>query len=50
MKFRIAREDASKCSCGSGRLPPAERSCFHGLKPEKVVELSLELLNAPKAA
>lgn len=49
-KFRIAREDASKCSCRSDELPSAERSCFHGLKPEKVIELSLELLNAPKAA
>lgn len=43
-KFRIAREDASQCSCGSEKLPRAERSCFHGLKPERVVELSLELL------
>jgi len=49
-KFRIAREDASKCPCHSSQLSPAERSCFHGLKPEKVIELSLELLNAPKAA
>jgi len=48
-KFRIAREDASKCPCRSDELSPAERSCFHGLKPEKVIELSLELLNAPKA-
>jgi len=45
-KFRVAREEARNCSCGSEKLPRAERSCFHGLKPEKVVELSLELLNA----
>ncbi len=44
-KFRVARGDAQVCSCGSDQLPRAERSCFHGLKPEKVVELSLELLN-----
>ncbi|MFA7255267.1 MAG: glycosyltransferase family 9 protein [Candidatus Omnitrophota bacterium] len=44
-KFRIAREEARSCSCGSDQLPRAERSCFHGLKPEKVVKLSLELLN-----
>lgn len=45
-RFRIAREDARSCSCGSDQLPRAERSCFHGLKPEKVTSLSLELLNA----
>ncbi len=45
-KFRVAREEARTCSCGSDKLPRAERSCFHGLKPEKVVKLSLELLNA----
>ena len=44
-KFRIAREEAAKCSCGSEKLPRAERSCFHGLKPEKVAALSMELLN-----
>lgn len=44
-KFRIAREDAIKCSCGSDQLPRAERSCFHGLKPEKVTQLCLELLS-----
>jgi len=49
-KFRIARGDAAACSCGSEKLPYAERSCFHGLKPEKVVRLSLELLNADQAA
>ncbi len=49
-KFRIAREEAAACSCGSDKLPYAERSCFHGLKPEKVVRLSLELLNADQAA
>jgi heptosyltransferase III len=45
-KFRVARADAAKCPCGSDKLPRAERKCFHGLKPEKVIELSLELLNA----
>ena len=45
-KFRVARGEAQKCSCGSDKLPPAERSCFHRLKPEKVIEFSLELLNA----
>jgi len=49
-KFRIAREEARNCSCGSDKLPRAERSCFHGLKPEKVVKLSLELLNAAQTA
>jgi ADP-heptose:LPS heptosyltransferase len=49
-KFRIARGDAQACSCGSEKLHRAERSCFHGLKPEKVVELSLELLNAAQSA
>ena len=49
-KFRVARGEAQDCACGSERLPRAERSCFHGLKPEKVVELSLELLNANQAA
>ncbi len=49
-KFRIARGEAQTCACGSEKLIPSERSCFHGLKPEKVVELSLELLNAAQAA
>lgn len=44
-KFRVARGDAANCMCGSDPLPRAERSCFHGLKPEKVIKLSLELLN-----
>ncbi|MDD5225636.1 MAG: glycosyltransferase family 9 protein [Candidatus Omnitrophica bacterium] len=44
-KFRVARGDAQACSCGSDKLPRAERSCFHGLKPEKVTSLCLELLN-----
>jgi len=48
--FRVAREDASKCSCGAHKVLPSERSCFHGLKPEKVIELSLELLNASPSA
>lgn len=48
--FRIAREDASRCSCGAHKIIPSERSCFHGLKPEKVIELSLELLNVSKPA
>jgi ADP-heptose:LPS heptosyltransferase len=43
-KFRIARGDAAQCSCGSCKLPRAERSCFHGLGPEKVTRLCLELL------
>jgi ADP-heptose:LPS heptosyltransferase len=43
-KFRIAREDARNCSCGSDQLPRSERSCFHGLKPEKVISLCMELL------
>ena len=45
-KFRVAREEAQNCSCGSEQLPRAERNCFHGLKPEKVTKLCLELLNA----
>jgi ADP-heptose:LPS heptosyltransferase len=44
-KFRIARGDAAQCSCGSHKLLRAERSCFHGLGPEKVIELSMELLS-----
>ncbi len=44
-KFRIARGEAQKCSCGSDQLPRAERSCFHGLTPEKVISLCMELLN-----
>ncbi len=43
-KFRIAREEARNCSCGSDELPRAERKCFHGLKPEKVTSLCMELL------
>lgn len=43
-KFKIAREEEILCGCGSGRLPSAERNCFHGLKPEKVIQLSEELL------
>lgn len=42
--FRIAREDAAKCGCNSDQLPYAERSCFHGLMPEKVLALCSELL------
>lgn len=48
-KFRIARGDAQNCTCQSQKIPPAERNCFHGLKPETVVKLSLELLNASPA-
>jgi len=44
-KFRIAREEARGCSCRSEKLPRAERSCFHGLKPEKVTSLCVELLS-----
>lgn len=43
-KFRIAKEDAVRCGCGSEKLPYAGRSCFHGLKPEKVILLCMELL------
>jgi lipopolysaccharide heptosyltransferase II len=49
-KFRIAREEARGCSCRSDQLPRSERSCFHGLKPEKVIELSMELLNAARSS
>ncbi len=49
-KFRVAREEAQACSCGSDKLPRAERSCFHGLKPDKVVALSLELLNVAQSS
>lgn len=42
--FRIAREDAVQCGCRSDRLPYAERNCFHGLMPPKVLALCLELL------
>ena len=49
-KFRIAREEAQGCSCRSDQLPRSERSCFHGLKPEKVIGLSLELLNAAQSS
>ena len=49
-RFRIARGDAGKCSCESHKLHRAERSCFHGLMPEKVVALSLELLNVSPSA
>ncbi|MFA5167399.1 MAG: glycosyltransferase family 9 protein [Candidatus Omnitrophota bacterium] len=44
-KFRVARGEAQDCSCGSDKLPRAERSCFHGLEPEKVTSLCMELLN-----
>ena len=43
--FRIARENPTQCHCNSHRLPYAERSCFHGLTPEKVLCLCNELLN-----
>jgi len=49
-RFRVARGDSSQCFCESHKLPPAERSCFHGLKPETVIGLSLELLNASQSA
>ncbi|MFH0985470.1 MAG: glycosyltransferase family 9 protein [Candidatus Omnitrophota bacterium] len=49
-KFRIARGDSQNCACGSDQLPRAERSCFHGLEPEKVIRLSLELLNAAQTS
>ena len=44
--FRIAHEDALICTCDSHKLPYAERSCFHDLGPDRVFELSTELLNA----
>ncbi len=43
--FRIAREDGAACSCKSHELPYAARSCFHGLKPEKVLMHATELLH-----
>ncbi|MCB1921435.1 MAG: glycosyltransferase family 9 protein [Candidatus Competibacteraceae bacterium] len=43
-QFRIAREDAKRCSCNALRMPEHERSCFHGLQPEKVLKLCWELL------
>ena len=49
-RFRIAREEASRCSCGARKVIPSERICFNGLKPEKVIALSLELLNASPSA
>ncbi|MFZ4790677.1 MAG: glycosyltransferase family 9 protein [Candidatus Competibacteraceae bacterium] len=42
--FRIAREDAAACSCDDLQRPYAERDCFHGLGPEKVLRLATELL------
>lgn len=49
-KFRIAREEASSCNCHSYKLPYAERSCFHGLKADKVFELAMELLREHQAS
>ncbi len=46
--FRIAREDGDSCSCNSRELPYAARTCFHGLKPEKVLMRASELLNVPE--
>lgn len=42
--FRIAREDAAMCSCNEQQIPYHERSCFHGLRVEKVLGLCEELL------
>ncbi len=42
-KFRIAREDGARCGCSSEKLHYAERSCFHGLKPERVIAMCLEI-------
>lgn len=42
--FRIARADAAACSCDSASRPYAERDCFHGLGPDKVLALCTELL------
>ena len=41
--FRLAYEDKEKCSCEDDKKPYSERTCFHGLKPEKVLERCLEL-------
>ena len=43
--FRIARQEEASCSCKSHELPYAARSCFHGLKPEKVLMHATELLH-----
>ena len=45
-KFRIACEEGVACSCHSQRRHYAERDCFHGLGPEKVLRLCTELLLA----
>lgn len=44
--FRIAHEDAAACPCRSHELPYAARTCFHGLKPEKIIKFATELLHA----
>ncbi|HPF58093.1 MAG TPA: glycosyltransferase family 9 protein [Candidatus Competibacteraceae bacterium] len=44
-RFRIAFADASTCSCNTRQLPYHERSCFHGLQTEKVLQLCWELLD-----
>lgn len=43
--FRIAREDAAGCFCNAQQTPRHERSCFHGLQPEKALGLCWELLD-----
>lgn len=44
-RFRIAREDATRCSCNAQRISYHERNCFHGLQAEKVLGLCWELLS-----
>ena len=46
--FRIAREDAAACSCDSASRPYGERDCFHGLGPDKVFQLCVELLQTER--
>jgi len=49
-KFHIARGDAAACHCDSHKVPYAQRSCFHGLTVDRVLRLSMELLNGTKAS
>lgn len=48
--FRMAYEDGTGCSCHAWELPDHERSCFHGLRVEKVLEQCWELLKASEKA
>jgi lipopolysaccharide heptosyltransferase II len=45
--FRIAHEEAAACSCYDLQRPYAERDCFHGLGPAKILRLATELLGLP---